>query len=83
MVVPGSLFETWASLSNDFVPFGKTNILETLTYKVEKCRTIFCEHNEVLWLKSCLIRCNMSRSPGGHAVYQAYGISKEHKSLIS
>ncbi len=43
-VVPGSLFETCfrkviivkASLSNDIIIFGKTNVLETLTYKVEQ-----------------------------------------------
>ncbi len=68
LVVPGSLFETHfrkvgivgASLSNNFVPFGKTDILETLTYKVEQCRTIVRELNEVLRLKSCLIGRNMS-----------------------
>ncbi len=91
LVLPGSLFETCfckviivgASLSDNIVAFGKTNVLETLTYKVEQCRTVFHEHNEVLGLKSCLIWRDMSGSPGGHAVYQAYGISKEHKSLIS
>ncbi len=44
LVVPGSLFEICfckviiikALLSEDFVPFGKTNVLETLTYKVEQ-----------------------------------------------
>ncbi len=65
-----------ASLSDDFVPFGKTNILETLTYKVEQCWTVFCERNEVLGLTSCQIRRNVSGSPGDHAVYQAHGISK-------
>ncbi len=91
LVVLGSLFETcfWkviiveALLSNNFVPFGKTNVLETLTYKVEQWWTIFRESEEVLRLKSCLIRRNVSGSPGGHAVYWAYGISKEHNSLIS
>ncbi len=91
LVVPGSLFETCfckviiveALLSNNFVPFGKTNVLETLTYKVEQWWTVFLESEEVLGLKSCLIRCNVSGSPGGHAVYWACGISKEHKSLIS
>ncbi len=42
-VVPGSLFETCirkviivkTSLSNNIIPFGTTNVLETLTYKVE------------------------------------------------
>ena len=41
---PGFTFETCfckviivkASLSDDFVPFGKTNVLGTLTYKVEQ-----------------------------------------------
>ncbi len=91
LVVPGSLFETCfckviifkASLSNDFVPFGKTDVLETLTYKVEQWWTVFCESEKVLKLKSCLIKCDVSGSPGGHAVYWAYGISKEHKILIS
>jgi hypothetical protein len=92
-VVPGSLFDTrfrkvgiiGALLSNNFVPFGKTNVLETLTYKVEQCRTLFRERDEVLGLKSCLIRRDMSGSPGGHAVYQAYGISKDSHvySLVS
>ncbi len=65
---PGFIFETCfckvnivkASLSDNIVAFGKTNILETLTYKVEQCRTIFCERDEVLGLKSCLIGLNMS-----------------------
>jgi hypothetical protein len=60
-------------------PFGKTDVLETLTYTVEQWRTIFGESKEVLGLKSCLIGRDMSGSPGGHAVYQAHGISKEHK----
>ncbi len=63
LVVPGSLFETCfckviivkASLSDNFVPFGKPHILETLTYKVEQWWTIFCESKEVLGLKLCLI----------------------------
>jgi hypothetical protein len=67
-VVPGSLFETCfckvgiigAPLSDNIVAFGKTGVLETLTYKVELCRTIFCERKEVLGLKSCLIRRNIS-----------------------
>ena len=67
-VVPGSLFETCfhkvdiveALLSNNIVAFGKTIILETLTYMVEQCWTVFCEHDEVLRLKSCLIRRNVS-----------------------
>ncbi len=67
-VVLGSLFETffrkvsiiWASLSNNIVAFSKANVLETLTYKVEQCQTIFREREEVLGLKSCLIRRDMS-----------------------
>jgi hypothetical protein len=76
---PGFTFQNiiGASLSDNFVPFGKTNVLETLTYKVEQCWTVFREHGEVLGLKSCLIRRDVSDSPGGHAVYQAYGISKD------
>jgi hypothetical protein len=49
-----------ASLSDDFVPLGKTDVLETLTYKVEQWWTAFRESKEVLGLKSCLIGCNMS-----------------------
>ena len=49
-----------ASLSDNFVPFGKTDVLETLTYKVEQWWTAFRESEEVLGLKSCLIGCNMS-----------------------
>ena len=68
MVVPGSLFETHfckvgiigALLSNDFVKFGKTDVLETLICKVEQCRTIFREREEVFGLKLCLIGCDMS-----------------------
>ncbi len=83
LVVPGSLIETCfckviiveASLSNDFVPFGKTDVLETLTYTVEQWWTVFCESKEVLRLKSCLIGRDVSGSPDGHAVYWAYGIS--------
>ncbi len=67
LVVPGSLYETHfhkvgiirASLSGNFVSLGKINVLETLTYKVEQCRTIFRERKEGLGLKSCLIGCNM------------------------
>jgi hypothetical protein len=47
-------------LSDDIVAFGKMDIPETLTYKVEVCWTIFREREEVLGLKSCLIACNMS-----------------------
>jgi hypothetical protein len=49
-----------ALLSDDFVPFGKTDILETLTYKVEQWGTAFHESEEVLGLKLRLIGCNMS-----------------------
>ncbi len=67
-VVLDSLFKTCfckviivkASLSDDFVLFGKTNVLETLTYKVVKWRTIFRESKEVLELKSCLFRWDVS-----------------------
>ncbi len=67
-VVPGSLFETCLHkviivktlLSNNIIPFDKTNILETLTYKVEQCWTIFCESKEVLGLKLCLIGRNVT-----------------------
>ncbi len=68
LVVPGSLFETCfckviiveALLIDDFVTFGKTDVLETLTYKVEQWWTIFRESKEVLGLKLCLIRHNVS-----------------------
>ncbi len=67
-VVPGQLFKIYfckvsivrALLSNDIVPFDKLNDLETLTNKVEQCWSIFREHKEVLRLKLCLIRRNMS-----------------------
>ncbi len=49
-----------ALLSDDIIPFGKTDVLETLTYEVEECRTVFRERNEVLGLKSCLIGRNVS-----------------------
>jgi hypothetical protein len=49
-----------ALLSDDFVLFGKTNILETLTYKVEQWWTVFRESKEVLGLKSCLFERNVS-----------------------
>jgi hypothetical protein len=49
-----------ALLRDNFVPFGKTNVLETLTYKVEQWWTVFCESKEVLGLKSCLIGCDVS-----------------------
>ncbi len=51
-----------ALLFDDIVPFGKTSILETLTYKVKQCWTIFCEPDEVLGLKLCLIGRNVSGS---------------------
>ncbi len=68
LVVPGSLFETCfckviiveALLSDNFVPFGKTNVLETLTYKVEQWWTVFGESKEELGLKSCLIGRDVS-----------------------
>ncbi len=68
LVVPGSLFETCfckvgiigALRFDDIAPFGKTNVLETLTYKVKQCRTIFCEREEALRLTLCLIGHNMS-----------------------
>jgi hypothetical protein len=49
-----------ALLSDNFVPFGKTDILETLTYKVEQWWTAFRESKELLGLKSCLIGRDMS-----------------------
>jgi hypothetical protein len=49
-----------ALFSDDFVPFGKTDVLETLTYKVEQWWTAFRESAEVLGLKSRLIGCDMS-----------------------
>ncbi len=68
LVVPGSLFETCfrkviiikALLSNNFVQLGKTDVLKTLTYKVEQWWTIFCESKEVLGLKSCLFGHDVS-----------------------
>ncbi len=68
LVVPGSLFETCfckviiveASLSDKIILFGMTNVLETLTYKVEQWWTVFRESKEVLGLKSCLIGHNVS-----------------------
>ncbi len=85
LVVPGLLSKTFfckviivgALLSDDLLSFGKTNVLETLTYKIDQCRTVFRERDELLGLKSCLIGRDVSGSPGGHAVYQAYGISKD------
>jgi hypothetical protein len=66
--VPGSLFETCfckvtiveALLSNNIILFGKTDLLETLTYKVEQWWTILCERKELLRHKSCLIGRNVS-----------------------
>ncbi len=68
LLVLGSLFETCfrkviiveALLSDNFVQFCKTNVLETLTYKVEQWWTIFCESKEVLGLKWCLFGGNVS-----------------------
>jgi hypothetical protein len=79
-VVPGSLFETCfckvgilgALLSDNIVAFGKTIVLETLTYLVEQCWTVFCERNEVLGLKLCLVGGNVS----GHI--QAAMLCTEH-----
>jgi hypothetical protein len=45
---------------DNFVPFGKADVLETPTYKVEQWWTVFRESQEVLGLKSCLIRCDIS-----------------------
>jgi hypothetical protein len=64
----GSLFETCfrnviiveALLSDNFVPFGKTDVQETLTYKVEQWWATFRESKEVLGLKSCLIGRDVS-----------------------
>jgi hypothetical protein len=47
-------------LSGNIILFGKSNVLETLTYKVEQWWTVFRERKEVLGLKSCLIGRNMS-----------------------
>jgi hypothetical protein len=49
-----------ALLSDNFVPLDKTDVLETLTYKVEQWWTAFRESKEVLRLKLCLIGCDMS-----------------------
>ncbi len=65
---PGFTFETCfckviivkALLSDNFVPFGKTDVLETLTYKVEQWWTIFRESKEVLGLKLCLFGRDVS-----------------------
>ncbi len=67
-VVSGSLFETSfckvtiveASLYNNIILFSKTDILETLTYKVEQWWTVFHERKKVLGLKSCLIGWDVS-----------------------
>ncbi len=48
-----------ASVSDNFVPFGKTDVLETLTYNIEQWWTAFRESAEVLGLKSCLIGRDM------------------------
>jgi hypothetical protein len=68
LVVPGSLFENCflkvivvrALLSDNFVPFGMIDVLETLTYKVEQWWTVFRECKEVLGLKLCLFGRNVS-----------------------
>jgi hypothetical protein len=48
------------SLSNNIILFGMTDVLETLTYKVEQWWTVFRECKEVLRLKSCLIGHDVS-----------------------
>ncbi len=65
---PGLLFESCfrkviiveALLSDNIIPFDKTDVLETLTYKVKQWWTVFRERKEVLGLKSCLIGRNVS-----------------------
>ncbi len=65
---PGFTFETCfckviivkALLSDNFVPFAKTDVLETLTSKVEQWWTIFREKKEVLGLKLFLFGRNVS-----------------------
>jgi hypothetical protein len=49
-----------ALLSDNITLFGKTDVLETLIYKVEQWWTVFREHKEVLRLKLCLIRHDVS-----------------------
>ncbi len=49
-----------ALFSDNFVLFGKTDVLETLTYKVEQWWITFRESKEVLGLKLCLIQRDMS-----------------------
>jgi hypothetical protein len=49
-----------ASLSDDIILFGMTDVLETLTYKGEQWWTIFHESKEALGLKSCLIGRDVS-----------------------
>jgi hypothetical protein len=49
-----------ALLSDDIILFGMTDVLETLTYKVEQWWTVFHECKEVLRLKLCLIGHNVS-----------------------
>jgi hypothetical protein len=49
-----------ALLSDDIIPFGKTSVVETLTYKIEQWLTVFREHKEVLGLISCLIGHDVS-----------------------
>ncbi len=64
---PGFIFETCfckviiikTLLSDDFVLFGKTNVLETLTYKVEQWWTVFRESKEVFGFKLCLFGRDM------------------------
>jgi hypothetical protein len=47
-------------LSDDIILFGKTDLLETLTYKFEQWWTVFRERKEVHGLKLCLIGRDMS-----------------------
>ncbi len=59
-LIAGKVIVVGALLSDNFVSFGKTDILETLTYKVEQWWTAFHESEEVLGLTSLMIGCNMS-----------------------
>ncbi len=67
LVVLGSLFKTFfckviivgALLSDNIILFGKTNILESLTYKVGQWWKVFHERKEILGLKLCLIGRNV------------------------
>ncbi len=50
----------WGIAFDNIDLFGKTDVLETLTYKVEQCWTIFREHDEVFRLKLCQIGHDVS-----------------------